>query len=293
VRGWPPIDDPKVLEWLTLDHDAWRAVLTERIRGFGSRRLDPAALGHALEYPWERPGGSYVLRDGEVELVEAMEPSERRAVVSEFSAERYPLVAFGANGAPARLRDRFARFEDPADRSALVLTGELHDVDVGAQASPTAYGSVPAVLIASPGTAVRASLLWLTPVQLAEITIAELGYRFGRLDRAHFTMDETGVEVDELFAYVSRIGALRLDGEPVVLAAVPARGRSARAMSQEEVLDALAAMVLGPSARAEDVVRLCFEDTLALLEKVAPITWPTAVRLPEDHWTPYPGTGRG
>jgi hypothetical protein len=211
-------------------------------------------------------------------------------VVSKFAGERYPLIAFGANGAPARLRDRFAGFDDPADRAALVLAGELHDMDVGAQASPTAFGSMPGVLFPSPGTAVRASLLWLTPVQLAELTIAELGYRFGRLDRAHFTMDEAGVEVDELFVYVSRIGALRLDGEPVALAAVPATGRSVRAMTQEELLDALAALVLGPSARAEDVVRLCFEDMPGLMEKVAPITWPTAVRLPEDHWTPYPGT---
>ncbi|MBA3326990.1 MAG: hypothetical protein H0T43_01645 [Solirubrobacterales bacterium] len=288
MRDWPPIHDPQVLEWLALDDEAWRAVLEQRIRGFGRRPYDAAALERALSYPWERPAGSFVLRDGEVEQVEDMEPGDRRAVVSAFARDRHPLVAFGANGAPSRLQARFAAFDDPADRAALVLTGELHGVDVGAQASPTAFGTMPGALIASPGTAVRASVLWLTPPQLAELTKAELGYRLGRLDRARFVMDEAGVAVDDLFAYVSRIGALRLDGEAVALAAIPATGRSARAMTQEQLLDVVATLALGPSARAGDVVRMCFEDMPSLAQKIAPLTWPTAVRLPDDQWTPYP-----
>jgi len=288
MRDWPPIHDPQVLEWLALDDEAWRAVLEQRVRRLGRRPYDAAALEHALGYPWERPAGSYVLRQGEVERVEDTEPGERRTLVSEFARDRHPLVAFGANGAPSRLQARFAAFDDPADRVVLVLTGELQGVDVGAQASPTAFGTMPGVLFASPGTAVRASVLWLTPVQLAELTKAELGYRLGRLDRARFVMNDAGVAIGDLFAYVSRIGALRVDGQPVALAAIPARGRSAHAMTQEELLDAVATLALGPSARAADVVRMCFEDMPALARKVAPLTWPTAVRLPDDHWTPYP-----
>ena len=288
MRDWPPIHDPHVLEWLSLDDEAWHAVLKQRQRAFGPRPYDAAALQHALGYPWDRPAGSYILRDGEVHQLETMRPSDRRGVVSAFASDRHPLVAFGANGAPARLLTRFAAFEDPADRAVLVLTGKLHGVDVGAQASPTAYGSMPGSLFASPGTAVCASVLWLTPPQLAELTIAELGYRLGRLDRAHFVMDEAGVTVDDLFAYISRIGALRLDGEPVALEAIPATGRWARAMTQEALLDTVAVLALGPSARAADVVRMCFEDLPALAGQVVPLTWPTAVRLPDDHWTPYP-----
>lgn len=288
MRDWPPIDDPRVLEWLALDDEAWRAVLEQRIRGFGPRPFDAAVLEHALGYPWERPAGSYVLREGEVEPIEAMTPADRLGVVAAFARDRHPLVAFGANGAPVRLQDRFAAFDDPADREALVLTGELHDVDVGAQASPTAFGTVPGALFASPGTAVRAAILWLTPLQLAELTIAELGYRLGRLDRAHFVMDEAGVEVDDLYAFVSRVGALRLDGDPVALAAIPARGRTARAMTQEQLLDAMGALAFDPPVRAADVARMCFADMPALAERIFPLTWPTAVRLPDDHWTPYP-----
>ena len=287
-RGWPPIHDPQVLEWLALDDEAWLAALLKRAGAFGRRPYDAAAFEHALNYPWERPAGSFVLRDGEIEEVEEMAPAGRRAVVSAFARDRHPLVAFGANGAPSRLQARFATFDDPADRSVLVLTGHLHGVDVGAQASPTAFGSMPGALFASPGTAVRASVLWLTPLQFAQLTKAELGYRFGRLDRARFVMDEAGVSVDDAFAYVSRIGALRVDGEPVALAAIPAIGRSARAMTQEQVLDVVAALALGPSARAADLVRMCFEDIVTLAQEIAPLTWPTAVRLPADQWTPYP-----
>ncbi len=288
MRDWPPIHDPSVLAWLALDDEAWRAALWERVRGFGPRTYDAAALERAFGYPWERPAGSFVLRDGELEQVEDMQPAERRAVVSAFAGDRHPLVAFGANGAPARLQERFASFEDPADRAVLVLTGMLHGVDVGAQASPTAFGSMPGALFASPGTAVRAAVLWLTPPQLAELTRWELGYRLGRLDRARFVADEAGAAVDDVFAYVSRIGALRLDGEPVALAAIPATGRCARAMTQEQLLDALATLAIGPSARAADLVRMCFEDMPAFGQRIAPLTWPTAVRLADDQWTPYP-----
>ena len=57
MRDWPPIHDPAVLEWMSLDHDAWRAALEERIRAFGQRTFDEAAYQFALGYPWERPPG--------------------------------------------------------------------------------------------------------------------------------------------------------------------------------------------------------------------------------------------
>lgn len=286
MRDWPPIDDPEVLAWVGLDHDAWVAELLRRVVGFG-RPFTEEAYAHALLYPWERPEGSYVLRDGEATQLAALPADGRAGTVASLMAGRHPLVAFGANGAPSRLVARFAGFPEPADRDALVLTGDLLDVDVGAQASPSVFGTVPGALIASPGTAVRAATLWLTTRQLATIVHHELGYRFGRLDRARFVADD-GVEVEQLFAFVSRTGGLRLDGEPVALAAVPASGRTVPAMTQEELLGAIGRLVFGPDATAREVARRCLEDTPALFRAVAAVTWPTAVRLPDDHWTPYP-----
>jgi hypothetical protein len=288
MRDWPPIDDPAVLEWLGLDDEGWRLALEERFRGIGPRPYDDAAYRHALLYPWERPAGSYVLREGEVALIADLDPDDRHDVVTTLAEGRHPLVAFGANGAPERLLERFGALDDPADRSVLVLTGMLHGVDVGAQASPTAFGTMPGALFASEGTAVRASVLWLTSRQLAIVTLAELGYRLGRLDHARFVMDDEVVAVDDLFAYVSRIGALRIDGEPVALASVPATDRTARAMSQEELLDVMAPIALGPGARAPDLVRACFEDTATVVRAFVTTTWPDALKLPDDAWTPYP-----
>ena len=292
MRGWPPIEDTRVLRWLALSDAEWREIVQQRWREVSAGAVfDDAALERALGYPWARPASSYVLRDGAVEVLEELEPARRRALVGEFSAERHPLVAFGANGAPSRLEARFAGFEHPADRSALVLTGWLHEVDVGAQASPTFYGSMPGALVASPGTAVRAAVLWLTTRQLAEITLAELGYRLGRLDRAHFTMDEADVEVEDLFAYVSRIGGLRVEGEPVALAAIPARDRRLREMTQAQLLEVIGEIATGARMPAAEVVRMCHEDIVGLADRVIGTTWPEAVRLPDDHWTPYPVDG--
>jgi 3-hydroxyisobutyrate dehydrogenase-like beta-hydroxyacid dehydrogenase len=54
------------------------------------------------------------------------------------------------------------------------------------------------------------------------------------------------------------------------------------------VLDAVAALALGGDARAEDLVRLVFEDYAAAVAAVGPHTSATAVRLPDRDWTPYP-----
>ena len=60
------------------------------------------------------------------------------------------------------------------DRAVLALAGRLWDFDVGAAAQPALYGSMPATLFPSPGTAVGTTLLWVTPAQFTE----------ARLDRA-------------------------------------------------------------------------------------------------------------
>ena len=290
MRAWPPIHDPELIEWLALDDKAWGAWLQERVLQLGERPFDADAFAYALGYPWERPSGSFALRDGQVTVIEDLSPATRKELVTEFARDRHPLVAFGANGAPARLQERFSAFSDPADRDALVLTGWLHEVDVCGQPNPTPFGWVPGVLIASPGTAVRASVLWLTPTQLAELVRAELSYRLGRLDRARFTMDEAGVEVEDLFAFVSRIGALRLDGGPIALAAVPATGRSAPAMTQEELLEAIGRLALGRRVSVEQVGRMIFEDFLGFAGKLIPLAWEQTLRLPDEAWTPYPSS---
>jgi hypothetical protein len=288
VREWPPITEPELLERLALGDDEFPGFVREFISNFGPRELTPKLLKRAFAYPWKRPDRSYVLRAGEVELLEDLAPTARDAVIADFARDRHPILAFGSNAAPGRLEFKFAHFPDEADRTVLVLTGALHDLDVGAAASPTVYGSMPGALFSSPGTAVRASVLWVTAAQATQLTWSELSYRLGRLDSARFEVDEADVEVEHVFGYVNRFGALHLDGEPVAMAAIPAVGRRAPALTQEELLEQAARLILGGDASAEDLVRAIFEDMSAVIQSASEHVWPLGRQLDPELWTPYP-----
>jgi hypothetical protein len=290
MRAWPPISDPRLLERLALDQPAFLDYVRELIGSVGPREYDPALLGRALGYPWDRPSQSYVLRDGDVSLLDELAPDARRATVDDLARDRHPILAIGSNGAPKVLAAKFAHFDDAADRTVMVLAGALHDVDVGPAASPTIYGVLPATLFASPGTAVRAALLWVTPAQVTQLTWSEMSYRLVRLDRARFVMDEADVEVDDLFAYVSRFGVFAPEGAPLALGAIPAQDRAAAAWTQEELLDDVAGRALGAGSRAEDLIRASFEDMPRVLAAIEETIWPLALPFDPAYWTPLPAT---
>lgn len=290
MRKWPPITDPELLERIGLDDAQFIAAMRAFWKAAPPREFQPSAYGRALGYPWERPATSYILRDEEVELLDEIDPGERASIVREFTEDRHPILSFGGNGAPSWLTQKFAHFPDEVDRTALVLVGELYDFDVGAAASLAPIGYMPATLFASPGTVVRAAIVWATASQIAQLTWSEIPYRLGRLDDAHFAMNEADVAVDEIFAYVHRLGSFCIDGSPVALAAVPATGRTAMAMTQEQLLDVAACLVLGPDARAEELVRAIFEDMAGTATKVAETIWPSSLQL-QASWTPFPSPG--
>jgi hypothetical protein len=287
MRDWPPITEPELLERLALDDEPFFAALREVIAGWPSREYDPAFFEHARGYPFERPPGSYVLRGETVELLQDAGPAERRSMIAAFTEGRHPIISFGANASPFRLSMKFAHFHDEADREALVLTGELHDLDIGAVASAPLVGYMPGSLFASPGTAVRAAVSWVTPAQVTQLAWTETTYRLGRLEEAGFEPDEGDLEIEDLFAFVSRLGAFCIDGAPVALAAVAARNRTAAALSQEELLDVVAGLVIGPDARAEDLARASCDDMLAVITRASETVWPRGRQL-SSRWTPYP-----
>jgi hypothetical protein len=288
VREWPPITEPELLERLQLRDEQFQGFVHEFVSSFGKRELTPKLLKRAFAYPWKRPARSYLLRGGEVQLMEDLDPGAREAMLAEFARDRHPILAFGSNAAPGRLEFKFAHFPGEADRTVLVVTGHLHDLDVGAAASPTVYGSLPAALFSSPGTAVRAAVLWVTAAQATQLTWSELSYRLCRLDAARFEVDEADVEVENVFGYVNRFGALHLDGEPVAMAALPATGRRAPALTQEELLERAARLILGPDRSGEDLVRAIFEDFAAVIARAAETMWPLGRQLDPALWTPYP-----
>ena len=289
VREWPPITEPELHERLALDDERFKGFVLDFVSSFEQRELTPKLLERAFAYPWKRPARSYLLRGGgEVQLLEELDPDAREALIAQFARDRHPILAFGSNAAPGRLKFKFGHFPDEADRTVLVLTGVLHDLDVGAAASPTVYGSMPGALFSSPDTAVRAAVLWVTAAQATQLTWSELSYRLGRLDRAHFEVDEAEVEVKNVFGYVNRFGALHLEGEPVAMAAIPAENRRAPALTQEELLERAAALILAPGASAEDLVRAIFDDTPAVVARASEHVWPLGRQLDPELWTPYP-----
>jgi len=289
VPEWPPIEEPELLRRLALDEREFAEYLRDLLGQLPPRTCDDGAIELALGYPWARPAGSYLLRGEMVLALAEMEPAQREDVLTRFAAPggaRLPLLSIGSNGAPEALRRKFAHFETEQDRSVLVLSGHLHDFDVGAAAQPALYGSLPATLFPSPGTAVRTALLWVTPAQLTQLTWSELSYRLGRL-RARFEVEESGDAFAEVVVFVSRFGSFCPHGEPVALAAVPARERTAPELSQEELLTAAARLALGPGADAATLIRAVIEDPGALLPKLAATVHLAALQFRSERWTPF------
>ena len=72
-------------------------------------------------------------------------------------------------------------------------------------------------------------------------------------------------------------------------AAIPAKNRSAAALTQEELLDVAARMVIGPDAGAEDLVRAIFEDMAGVTERASETVWRSSQQL-QSRWTPFPAS---
>jgi hypothetical protein len=291
VPEWPPIAEQELLDRLAMDDGQFADFIRTFMRAIPPRAYDAAAFALACGYPWERPAGSYLLDDADVALLAALDEDERERLVDRFSGPasgRLPLLAIGSNAAPEALQRKFAHFPDADDRTVLAVDGRLHEFDVGVAAQPALYGALPATLFPSPGTAVRTMLLWVTPTQFTQLTWSELSYRLGRLS-TRFTADDgiAGASFDEVFVFVSRWGAFGVEGRPVALAAVPAERRTAVALTQEQVLDAAAALVFGPGASAETLVRAVYEDVSGILPRLAETLHRASLAFASERWTPF------
>jgi hypothetical protein len=283
------IGEPELLDRLTMDDRQFEEFIRGVIASFPPRAFEAAAFERAIGYPWTRPGGSYLLAGADVELLEDMAPGEREQVIAQFSSEaggRLPVLAFGSNAAPETLERKFAHFPEEDDRAVLALTGRLHDFDVGVAAQPALYGSMPATLFPSPGTAVCATVLWVTANQFTQLTWSELSYRLGKL-RTRFDVDGGDSSFDEVLVFVSRFGAFCVDERPVALAAIEASGRIAIALTQEQLLDAAAVLALGPEADAEMLVRAIFEDIGGVGPKIVATVRKASVPFASDRWVPF------
>lgn len=301
--AWP-IDDPALVERLTLDDDAFRAMIGGFVEALELPPYDDAFYERAIAYPWSRPTGSYALDGDEVhplDPVRALEIGGLTARASLADADsvdgagahgRMPLLAIGSNGAPSTLVRKFAHLP-PHERRLLVVAGHLHGYDVGPAARVTPYGSLPATLFVSPGTEVRASVLWVTPAQLVALTWSEMSYLIGWLGPASFAPDEppeaTGTPaVTQALVYVSRWGTLTCEGAPIALDALPARGRSAVAWNQARLLDLLATEAGTGAADGRALLRHLAEQPADFMDRLEPWLDARAARFATKAWHPFP-----
>ncbi len=287
-----PIDDPALIERLTLSDDAFAAMTGGFVDALELPPCDEAFYERAIAYPWSRPAGSYAL-DGDAVL--PLDP-ERAAAIG--LASRVPLLAIGSNGAPSTLVRKFAHLP-PQERRLIVVAGHLRGYDVGPAARVTPYGSLPATLFPSPGTAVRASVLWVTRVQLAMLTWSEMSYSIGWLAPAAFEADapesETGAPaVTQALVYVSRWGTLTDGaGAPLALEALAAAGRTAAAWSQEDLLDLLAEQAgTGAADGRELLAQLCATPG-EFMRALHPWLTARSALFATGAWHPYPAEPPG
>lgn len=293
MSDWPAISESQLLERLAMTNEEFDAYLLTFAELFGANEYDASLHERALTYPWARPESSYLLQGSDVEPLAAMDAARRRAVVARYAVatgeeRRFPLLAYGSNGAPDALVAKFAHFSG-ADRDVLVLAGALHDFDVGPSAQVAVYGAMPATIFPSPGTALRCAVLWVNVNQFVQLTWTEISYCLGRLDGIRFAPDDDDIAVDSVFAFVSRFGVFCPAGEPVALAAVPAQDRTVTALSQADLLDAAARIAFGRDASGQDLLRAALTDYHAFSTTLRPAINAASARFSSDRWVTFPG----
>ena len=172
--------------------------------------------------------------------------------------ERIALVGYGSNAAPSQLRRKLAAHEP--GWAVPVAPARLLGVDAVFSAHITRYGAIPATLHPSPGTAIDAVVTLLSPRQAELVRASEGGnYDLVPLDPGRLELPDGLGLPRTVHAYLSRHGALAIDGGPVALRAVPSRGRTLPEATEAQML-ARAAAELTPGASVRALVLECVAD---------------------------------
>jgi hypothetical protein len=290
MGDWPEITEPLLRERQGMSDAEFFGFLAGLLEAIGTRELEDEHYERAIGYPWERPPGSCLVSDEGVEDLADIDADRRKELVGEYldeSADRVPLLAYGANASPERLALKLAHLPD-GHREALILTGDLEGFDVGAAAQPPVFSSMPATLIPSPGTAVRVAVLFLTSIQFTALWWTELSYKLGALNDIRLMTEVMDEPIGRVILFISRFGAFCVDGAPVAMAAIAARKRSSMALTQAEILDAAARVSIGEGSTARDLIKGSFENPAAFMAKCHSNFRAASVPFESEHWTEMP-----
>ena len=246
-----------------------------------------ALVETAKRYPFPRPGYSFLYVDGEAwrlnSFGDALEDAEvevdgrsvpagtllrQRGIAAPAPlSQRTPVLAYGANAAPERLRRKFA----PVGPAAFpVLQAQLHGFDVVHAAHISSYGAVPATLAPSPGTVCDIAVTCLDARELARMHETEFRrhtYFFGALRNIRLEPDLLPA-METVSTYVGGFGHIAPEGAPLALAAIQAESRRFRTCSQTEALQAVQAM-LGVPGPLDDFILEAVDDEAVRQERTA------------------------
>ncbi len=201
-------------------------------------------LRRAAGYPYDVTPASFTLREGRAA---PFEPALTRG--------RHPVIAYGSNQSPERLRQKYGERHAPIP----VERARLADHDVVYSAHFATYGAVPAALRHVPGTTVAVAVAWLDDAQLEAMHPTEWdNYHYARLTGLSLALQDGGT-LDEAYAYLSFRGHVARDGLPIALSAIRAENRQLPALAQLEAL-ALMRDRLAPGTALADFVHAHIAD---------------------------------
>ena len=132
----------------------------------------------------------------------------------------------------------------------------MPDHDVVYSAHISSYGAIPATIVVSTGTVAEVSVAWLNDRQLARMDETEqIGVNYLRPELTDIELTVPGRPVLRgAVAYVSKRGALKVNGAAVALAEIKAEGRRLVAWEQMAARRHVAGLV-GGTGDVEDVLR--------------------------------------
>ena len=185
-----------------------------------------AILSRARDYPYALPDRSYLWM-GEREDPMHIEPFD-----PSMTEGRTPVLAVGSNQSPQQLARKYGV---GSDHAIPVQRGTVRDFDVVYAAHISSYGAVPSMLQHAPGVDVTLFVTWLDEEQLDHMHTTEGNYHFAEIENIHIDFDE-GTTRESIYLYVARLGHFVHEGDPVSLAAVPARGRTNGARTTADML---------------------------------------------------------
>lgn len=204
---------------------------------------DPV-LARAVGYPYDITDSSFTFIDG---TAAPFDPKHR--------AGRRPVIGYGSNQSPIRLRQKYGTDHAPIP----VQRAWLDDHDVVYSAHFSSYGSLPAALRHVPGTRVAVAVNWLSDAELEVMHPTETdSYNFARMSGLTLTL-EGGEAIDAAWAYLSFRGHVGDGGQPIALAEIAAEGRQLSALLQRDAL-ALMRDRMAPGADLATFVRAHIDD---------------------------------